>query len=550
MFASVFTKTLLDRWRGVTIGVLSLALLLIFAMAVYRDLDSSLFDGLPAAVLTLIGIPEGADLGVLAYTAIYSSYGALTLAGIAIAMGASSIAGEERTGTIGVLLGNPTSRTSVAVSKALALLLLFTLGGLVLWGAGELAPVLLDVNIADLQVGAYTFHMTISTIFYGMLAFAIGAWTGRSGPAAAVAAGLMVVSFFAVGLLPSIEGWADAAKFFPWYYLAGGDPLANGIIWSHISLLGGLSLVFFAAAIVGVNRRDLHGRSTGVSLIDRLRAIPITAKLADRFAGSTRVSAIWVKSATEHQTLLIVISLAMFWVMGVLIGPIYNALDTTLSDFANALPEAMLAFFGGGDLTTPEGYYQVETLGMVAPIAIMTATITLGAKAVAGEEANRTIGLLLANPISRRYVLAQKTLTMIVYGAVVGLATFLGIAGGNAIANLGISYANIAATCLLLTLLGLLFGGIALLLSGATGLVRVGVLGAAGLAVASHVLTAMADLNDASWRWISPFTYYLGSDPMVTGLAWQDAAVLSGLTIAVIALAFPAFARRDLRQHS
>jgi Na+/H+-translocating membrane pyrophosphatase len=37
MLATVFTKAILDRWRGMAIGAASLAALLLFAMAVYRQ---------------------------------------------------------------------------------------------------------------------------------------------------------------------------------------------------------------------------------------------------------------------------------------------------------------------------------------------------------------------------------------------------------------------------------------------------------------------------------------------------------------------------------
>ena len=57
-------------------------------------------------------------MGALAYGAIYTSYGALTLSSLALSMGSASIAGEEKKGTMGLLLGNPKSRTHVLVAKA------------------------------------------------------------------------------------------------------------------------------------------------------------------------------------------------------------------------------------------------------------------------------------------------------------------------------------------------------------------------------------------------------------------------------------------------
>lgn len=549
MLTTVFSKSLLDRWRGAAITVVSLSVLLLFAMAAYRDLDISIYTDLPASLQSLIGIPEDADVASLAYSAIYNSYGAMALGGLAITMGAGYIAGEERAGTLGVLLGNPKSRTGVLVSKTAALLLIIGLGGVVLWGAGALAPQLLDVNIAGLQVGAYTLHLVMNTLVYGFLALAIGAWTGKYGLAVAASAGVMVISFFAVGLLPLVDALAGFAKFFPWYYLSGSEPLLNGVDWAHIAILSVAIAALFAAALIGINRRDLRGRSTGRSLIDALRENPVSAQVADRLAGSARVSRIWVKTASEHQGLLFVVAAAMFLVMGVLMGPIYTSINTVLLDLGESLPDSMLAFFGGGDLTTPEGYYQIETLGLVAPIAVMVVTILLGAKAVAGEEADRTMGLLLANPVSRSRVLAEKTVPMVLFGGAVGLATFAGIAAGNAISGLGMSYLNILATSVLLTLIGLLFGALALLVSAATGSVRTGAVVAAGLAVVAHVVNALAELSDAGWGALSPFHYYLGSDPMINGMNWTDAGILTAITLVLLALAFPAFNRRDLRQH-
>ena len=548
MYASVFTKTVRDRWRGVTIGTVSLAALLYLGMMAYQDIDLSIYTDLGPAFQSLIGIGEDADAASLAYNAIYSTYGAIILAGIAIAMGSAFIAGEERKGTIGVLLGNPRSRTQVTVAKAGAMLLLIAAAGLALWAAGVATPAALDVSVQGMDVAAFTLHLIVSTLFYGFLALAVGAWTGRTGLAAGVSAGVLMLSFLGVGILQAIEGAQDWARIFPWYYFSGSDPLLNGISWRHLAVLAGASAALFAIALVGVNRRDLRGRSTGVTLLDRLRANPLTSRVGERLAGTARVSRIWVKTASEHQGLLFVVSALMFWVMGVMLGPVYRAIEGSMTDFGDALPAEMLAFFGGGDLTTPEGFYQIESFGMMTPIALLVVTITIAAKALAGEEENRTMGVLLANPVRRSQVVAEKTFTMLVFGAIVGVATFAGVAVGCLIAGIDISLVNVAATCLLATLIGLLFGALSMLVGAATGRVSLAVFVPVGAALAFHTMNALASLNDAWWGALSPFHYYLGSDPLKTGMDWGNAAILTVLTVALLALSFPAFERRDLRQ--
>ncbi|MFP4311095.1 MAG: hypothetical protein ACLFS9_03825, partial [Nitriliruptoraceae bacterium] len=56
---------------------------------------------------------------------------------------------------------------------------------------------------------------------------------------------------------------------------------------------------------------------------------------------------------------------------------------------------------------------------------------------------------------------------MVACVAIVGVATFAGIAGGSLIGGLGMSIPNIAATAVMLVLLGLVFNGLAVVLTGA-----------------------------------------------------------------------------------
>ncbi len=550
MLANVFTKGVLDRWKSLVIGSVSIGLLLFMGMSVYRNIDITMYTSMPEVVRALMGIAEDADVGGLAYGAIYSSYGALTLAALALAMGSASIAGEERRGTMGLLLGNPRSRTQILVSKAGSLVLLTAAGALILWGLGELTPILLDVDLPGTYIGSLALAMFFVALFHGFLAMALGAWSGKTGLASGVTAGIMVLSFIGVGLFPLIEGWENAARIFPWYYYSSSKPVLNGVDWGHLAILGGGTALFAVLAWIGVNRRDLRDRNVGGSLIDRLREHPLTTKVVDRLAGSTRVSRIWIKTLSEHQVLLIVVAYVEFLIMGLLIGPLYNWVDEFLVDMGRTFPEEILAMFGGGDLSRPEGFYQIETFGMMAPIAVMVVTIAIGARALAGEEENRTMGLLLANPIRRSKIIYEKTGSMVLGAFVVGFATFAGVALGSVLGGLGMNIGNIAATSALVTLLGLAFGALALALSAATGSPRTAILGSTGVAIFLFVVNAFLPYSEsfsglAKW---TPFYYYLTSDPLMNGMHWGHGGVLAALTVILVALSVPLFQRRDLRQ--
>lgn len=537
-----------QRSRGMVIGVISLVAVAALGMSIYRDIDNSLFNAFPAGWKSLIGLPEGADIAALSYNAIYLTYGALILGGIGIALGSAAFAGSERDGTIGVILANPVSRTKVVISRTMVFATLFVLSGIAMWISAVTLPYFLNVNVEGLTLIGFIVQLTVGIAFYGFLALALSGWTGNWTLGNGVAASVMVVSFFGAGLLPVIPGWEEWARIFPWYYLNAGNPLTNGMDIQAVSLMGGSSLAFVGIAVVGVNRRDLKQLSNGGNLIQRLRSQGWTAAIVERFAGSTRVSSLLSKTLSDHQVLFLVSALSIFLVLSVM-GPIYAAMRPTLSAFGSSIPENLLTFFGGGDFTTPEGYFQVEIFGMMAPIAIMVVTIVMGAHAIAGEESSHTMGLLLANPISRGQVVRQRFSALVIFGAGVAVATFLGVASANAISGLNMNYLFVLATCVNLFLIGSFFGAVALLLGAASGRVGVAVGVAAGAAIGFHVLNSLSEINNSWWGVLSPFHYYLGTDPLTTGFNIQGMMILLAATGVVFLLTFPVFARRDLREH-
>lgn len=549
MLTNVYTKSVRDRSTSMLIAAISTALMFVFGMAVYRDIDLSVYTDLPEVFRSMFGIGgEDTDVGGLAYEALMASYGMLVMAGVAIAAGATSIAGEEKKGTIGILLSNPLSRSTYVASKAGGVFTALVAGFVVLWVAALVVPQVLDVSTAGYDVNALMLMMFVNAVFYGFLALSIGAWSGNTGVASGVSAGLMIVGFLAVGLLPLVESLAGLAKVFPWYYYNSGDALNQGMPWGDFAILVGLAAVFAIAAFVGFNRRDLRSRSVGVKMIDRLRENKYTHVVADRLAGTARVSHIWVKTASEHQVLLYIAASGMF-VMTVIIGPMYNLIEDSLKTLGDSIPEELMALFGGGNMSTPEGWYQVEMFGLMLPIATITVAVVVGTAAIAGEENKNTMGLLLANPVRRSTVILQKTGTMVLFAAIVGAAAFLGTMAGSLLGDLGLDVRNVAAASALGTLLGLVFGAIALALGAATGRTQIAAYGATGLAVVSFVANGFLPLSDSleGLARFQPFYYYLTSDPLNNGMDWAHAGVLAGLIVVFVSAALALFQRRDLR---
>ena len=463
-------------------------------------------------------------------------------------MGSASIAGEEANGTIGLLLGNPVSRRKVLLSKAASIVLLAAVGSGILLAAAYAIPAMLNVDISGIDVRALVLALLLNTVFYGFLAMVIGAWTGKASTASGGAVAVMMVGYIGSGVLPLIEGLGNWAKIFPWYYFSSSQPMLNGTNWSHVVVLGGVSVLLAVLAVIGVNRRDLRGHSVKRTVVDRLREHPMTAKVADKMAGSARVSGILTKTLSDHQGLLIATGAIMFY-MGLLMGPLWGFIPEDFKDFVDQFPDALLAMVAGANMSTAPGFYQAEIFAITGPVAVIILTVVIGARALAGEEEKRTMGLLLANPIPRSTIIKDKAGAMVIYAFAFGLIAFLGVWIGDLIGGVGLGFSQIAGTTVLLSLLGLVYGGVALVVTAATGRRTLGVYAAAGLALVAYFMASFLPVSEqfAGWARLSPFHYYLGSDPLVNGMSWGNGGVLAGLSLGLIALSIPLFQRRDLR---
>ena len=549
MLANVLTKATRDNLPSGVIGAFLIALFLLFSLWVYRDIDTSFYYDLPEGILELTGInPDGEGAGGIAFGAIYNMMGAFTLAGLAIGMGASSIAGEEQKGTLGFLLGNPVSRRRVLFSKAISLILVVGVMTVMLWGLGYASAAILDIPTDDLYVGSTTLALFANSLFYGFLAMAIGAFTGKRGASSGAAAALMIGGYLAASLLP-LAGLEWLAQVFPWYYFSASSPINNGIDWAHLTVLAGLTLACFVVAHVGVQRRDLREKGTNVTLIDRLRARPSTQKMMERIAGSTRVSRISVKTASEHQGLLTITAAIIFY-MGVLIPPLYNFIPADFIDIFSTFPDALVAMIGGVDMGTPAGFLTGEVFSLTAPVTIIVLTVTIGSRALAGEEEKHTMGLLLSNPVSRRQVVTEKVQTIVGFSVWFGAATLAATLIGVRLAGLDeVGIGGIASISVLLALFGMVFGALALMLSAATGRRGLTTMLTTGVALVTWFMFSFFPLSSTfePIANLSPFRWYLGSDPLLNGMDWSGAVLLAATFVVLVAAAIPLFQRRDLR---
>lgn len=551
MLRTLYLKTVRDRWLGALVGVASLWLTAVFGMWAYSGIGDdavAFFDQMPAFYDSLLGISGDAGVAGLMLSMMFNFLGPFVVAGIAISMGAAAIAGEERDGTMNVLATVPRSRTRLLASKSAAILTIALAVNLLAWAGYALSAVAFGESIASIDLGAATLHVTVVSLLYGAVALAIGCATGQQQLASGVATASLVVSFLASGLLPMIEGWEDWAKAFPWYYINGSQPMVDGVDWPQMLVLVAITAALVGVGFVTLRRRDLRSGEGRLALVARLQEDPRAAKVLDRLRGASSVRGLLTKAVTESRALLLVAGGGIFLMLTVM-GVLFTAVSDVIGEFAGALPDSVMAMVGFADYSTPEGWYHGEGLSITAPVAVGVVAISAGA-ALAGEERRRTIAVLLgATAVSRAGVAWRRASAVLVVSFLMGVLVVAGIAAGNAVAGLGMSYANIAAAGLLMWGLGAVLGAVAFAAGALTGAPRIAVGAGTGVAIIGWALTAFAAVNDAlePLAHASPFYYVTWGFPLDNGMAWYQPVILFGSAAALCAAGVAGYVRRDLR---
>ena len=230
-----------------------------------------------------------------------------------------------------------------------------------------------------------------------------------------------------------------------------------------------------------------------------------------------------------------------------IVGALFPAVGHSFSKFH--LPTGVSDLLGGADYGTVTGWYRAEIASFYGPLLVSLVAITGAVGSTAGEEESGILALLLAQPLRRsRYVVA-KAAAVAVAVLIVAVAAWIGLIAGVALAHGGISVAHLGAYALHLAFFGLAIGAVALALGAATGRPGTASGVAAGVALVGWLINGFAPLaHSIDWlKYLSPFYYYAGSDPLAHGVDTGHLAVLGLVALALTAAAAAVLERRDIR---
>jgi len=249
----------------------------------------------------------------------------------------------------------------------------------------------------------------------------------------------------------------------------------------------------------------------------------------------------------RRSTLWYAVGMALYMLVIVALYPSFKH-----SSELNKLTEGnspLAALFGAtGTLTSPAGWMNVNAYANFLPLIMLLLTIGYGAGAIAGQNEDGTLGLLVVLPLARRRILAGKAAAMITQALILGLAVAACVYLGRAFQVI-LDPGHVATATLAVLLLGLDFGLIALALGAATSNrgTAIGTTGA--FAAVCYLVSSLAPV--VHWihplRFASLFYWAVGNQQLTDGAGPGSFAVLIAVTIAAAIAADSAFRRIDIR---
>ncbi|VAW06452.1 hypothetical protein MNBD_ACTINO02-2561 [hydrothermal vent metagenome] len=241
--------------------------------------------------------------------------------------------------------------------------------------------------------------------------------------------------------------------------------------------------------------------------------------------------------------------LAFLLIVTILSYPSFKDTQGLEDLFKNMQP--MLAMFGvesAADLFSPVGLINARMYESIGILVIGAFAISMGTAALAGEEDRGTMELLLMQPISRRSIVLQKhaALTVLLIGINVFLAIVLFV--GNPVLDGLLSVQGILAANVGATLVGFLFGSLALAIGGVTG--KRGMTNgiSAGYLAAAFFFNGIANIVDGL-KWtqkLTPFYWFSRADPLANGFPMGDFVVLLVVGLVLVGVGLWGFDRRDV----
>lgn len=242
---------------GYTLGMALYTLVVVVLYPQFKNQSSlNQFSGSTAAALFGVTGSLTSPSGWLDAN-LYENFLPLVMLLITIGYGASCVAGQDEGGTLSLVTTLPISRRGALLQKAAALGVQAALLALVTMLCAIIGRKF-DLSISLANLAGISLAVALLGFDFGLLALAVGSWTGSRGLALGVTSSIAAASYLVSSLAPVVVGIRAARYASLFYWAIGNGQLERGLSAAAAAVLVIVAAVLLALSAVAFGRLDLH----------------------------------------------------------------------------------------------------------------------------------------------------------------------------------------------------------------------------------------------------------------------------------------------------
>lgn len=257
---NLFKYEVTSRWLAIIGWGIGLTLFSAIYIGVYPEMAGELEGLANLSIYRAFGIDLASFAGFIASVVVQII--PIILGVYVILLSTGTLAGEEDTGTLELVVAMPLQRWQIVAMKAAALALVLLLI-MVLFGAGSALILALVSQTLEVDVTPWQLFVALLGTYPLMLAiFAIGLFLGTIMPNRRMALVLLAVIYIGSYMLNTISGLAESLEPLARVSLFGyvdtsAAVFTEGLAASNLLVLFGIAGLFLLLAIVGFQRRNI-----------------------------------------------------------------------------------------------------------------------------------------------------------------------------------------------------------------------------------------------------------------------------------------------------
>ncbi len=182
----------------------------------------------------------------------------IVLIAFAVAVAARSLAGEEESGTLGLVLSHTVGRRRLVLQKYAALVVMVVALGAVFWLSLTVATAIAGTPVGAADLAQAFLSLTLLGLAIGSVTYAVSGATGRRQVGIAAGAGVGVAMYLLNTLAVMNESIRPFRYLSLFHYSGGASPLGKPLDAPGLLVLLATSAVMLVATLVLFERRDVR----------------------------------------------------------------------------------------------------------------------------------------------------------------------------------------------------------------------------------------------------------------------------------------------------